>query len=274
MRGRTLVILAFTLVSCSSRFVPASTPIAPTAPLRLVVTPPVVELVTSLTTTYSRQNPGIRFDLIVESERAAAERADPGGYWFAQMLDETVQAWAAPIAQDGIALIAHSSVGVDGLTLEQMRGMYDGSITRWSAVGGADIPVIAFTREEGAALRAAVTRQVMGQARLNSSVRIAPSDAAARFAVGRTPGAIGYIPVSALDGRLHTLALEGVTPTREHIAAGLYPLRTITYIVGSAEPRADDPLGMHYRAFIGWVQSAAGQAVVARHAAPLPGFGG
>jgi hypothetical protein len=274
LRGRTLVILAFTLVSCSSRLVPASTPIAPIAPLRLVVTPPVAELVTSLTATYSRQNPGIRFDLVVESERAAAERADPGGFWFAQVLDETVQAWAAPIAQDGIAVITHSGVGVRGVTLEQVRGMYDGTIARWSALGGADIPVIVFTREEGAALRTAVTRQVMGLARLNSSARIAPSDAAMRFAVGRTPGAIGYIPVSALDARLHALALDGVSPMREYVAAGVYPLRTITYIVGAAEPQADDPLGMHYRAFIGWVQSAAGQAVVARHAAPLPGFGG
>jgi len=273
LRGRALAILAMTLVSCSTRLVPASTPLPPVPPLRLVVTPPVAELVNSLTTAYSRLNPGIHFDMILESERAAADaiQRDPGIYWFTQHLDDARDRWAAPIGQDGIALIAHPGIGVRDLTLAQVRGLYDGTITRWRMVGGADTPVIAFTREAGAGIYTAIVRQVLGTARLDSSVRIAPSDAAMRFAVERTPGAVGYLPISTLTDRLTPLRLEGVAPTRESVVAQSYPLRLITYIVGAAEPRADDPIGRHYRAFIGWMQSPEGQAIVSAHGAPLPG---
>jgi ABC-type phosphate transport system substrate-binding protein len=60
-----------------------------------------------------------------------------------------------------------------------------------------------------------------------------------------------------------TVSLNGIAPTRENIADNRYPLRLTLYIAGRAEP-VD-----HMRAFIGWVQSPAGQAIIARCCVPL-----
>lgn len=269
---RTLAIIAFALASCSSHLVPAATPTMPIPPLRLYATPSVADLVNLLATSYSQQNPGITFDVTVGGERAmlSTVQNDPFGYLITGYLDDGIDLWAAPIGQDGIGLIAHPDVGIDDLTLDQVRAIYGGEVERWSQIGGSSTPLIPFTREAGAGIQNALIRQVLGELAVDTNVRIAPSDAAMRFAIERTPGAIGYVPVSQLDGReSHALTIDGIAPTLEMVSAQQYPLRTILYIAGVREPAAADPLGQHYRAFIGWIQSPDGQALVSRRAAPL-----
>lgn len=272
MRRGALAILAFTLVSCSSRLIPASTPSPPLAPLRLVVTPPVAELVAELSSTYSLRNPGIVFDIIVEAEQAAAAamRRTPNSYWFTQSVDDLDGYWAAPVGVDAIALIAHPSTGLRSLTVAQVRGLYAGELRRWAELGGADVPVMAFTRERGASIRQALERLVLGSTEVDGGVRLVPNDAAMVFSVERTRGAVGFVPLSALANPALAVALDGVPPTRETVATMEYPLRIMTYVAGMAEPAADDPVGRHFRAFFGWVQGPEGQAIVASHGASLP----
>ncbi|MBL8132679.1 MAG: substrate-binding domain-containing protein [Anaerolineae bacterium] len=267
---RTLAVIAFTLASCSSQLVPVTTPPAPLPPLRLYVAAPAAGLVSTLTTAYSLRNTDVTFEVIAVAERAAREAlGDPNAYAITHHLDENFDGWAAPIGQDGIALIAHPSGGVQGLSLKQLRAIYSGELTQWSQIGGESLPIVVFTREDGAGVQDLLIRQVMGSARMDSNIRIAPSDAAMRFAVERTPGALGYVPISQLDGTALALTLDGATPSLDALAPQAYPLRMILYVAGAREPNADDPLGRHYRAFIGWVQSPEGQALVARHVAPL-----
>lgn len=265
-----MAVLAFALASCSSQLVPATTPPAPLPALRLYVTSPTAALVNTLTTAYSLRNPDIAFELISVAEQAATEALrDIGAFGITHQLDENFGGWAAPIGQDGIALIAHPSVGVATLSLSQIRAIYSGEAIQWSALGGAAQPIVAFTREEGAGVQEMLIRQVLGTARMDSNIRIAPSDAAMRFAVERTPGAVGYLPISQLGGEVTQLAVEGISPSLEALVAQQYPLRMIVYVAGAREPSADDPQGKHYRAFIGWAQSPEGQALVTRHIAPL-----
>lgn len=233
------------------------------------------DLVNMLTTTYSRQNPGITFDVVVSGEEAAARSVlnDHRSYLITDYLDDylsdTLALWAAPIGQDGIALIAHPDIGVADLSSEQVREIYGGELDNWSEIGGTQVAIVAFTRESGAGIQDALIHQLLGSKQVGSNVRIAPSDAAMRFAVERTTGAIGYMPISLLDDREHALSLDGVPPTLDTVYAQQYPLRTILYVAGAHEPDADDAVGQHFRAFIGWMQSPDGQALIARYAAPL-----
>jgi ABC-type phosphate transport system substrate-binding protein len=77
--------------------------------------------------------------------------------------------------------------------------------------------------------------------------------------------------MSYLDERVRALSINGVSPTAENVLNSTYPLRSFLYIVGLREPDGSQPDDIHYRAFIGWVQSAEGQAIVARRYSPLPG---
>lgn len=45
------------------------------------------------------------------------------------------------IGAEAVAVMVNPGLGVEGLSMEQLRGIYDGSITTWSEVGGPDVPV-------------------------------------------------------------------------------------------------------------------------------------
>ena len=72
-----------------------------------------------------------------------------------------------------------------------------------------------------------------------------------------------------MNESVRALTLDGAAPTLDNVYENVYPLRSIIYVTGRQEPSAEDELEQHYRAFIGWVQSPEGQALVAQHYAPL-----
>jgi phosphate transport system substrate-binding protein len=51
------------------------------------------------------------------------------------------------IAGDAIAIITHRAVGIDSLSLEQLKGIFSGSVKNWKEVGGADLPIIICGRD-------------------------------------------------------------------------------------------------------------------------------
>jgi len=78
--------------------------------------------------------------------------------------------------------------------------------------------------------------------------------------VGSEPLAVGYISTARLDGRVRPLAIEGIPPTAETLAANLYPLTRVVYVVTLGEPQGA------VRGFVEWVLSPQGQdGVVTEH---------
>ena len=264
-----MVIAAFTLVSCSSQVLPASTPTSDAAILRLYTTTATMRLANDLTLSYAQLYPSVSFDVLVSNYEGVVERAlgEEHSYFLTNHLPavETLPLWAAPVGQDAIAVIAHPQNPVSGLTLRQVRGIYRGEITRWRDVGGADDgEIIVISREAGSGTRAEFERLVMGARGISASALIAPSSAAVVTSVAREPGAIGFVSMSYLDSSVRPLAIEGTSLTAESVSGNTYPLRTTLFIAGGEEPTLED-----YRMFMGWVQSPAGQVVVARSHAPL-----
>lgn len=243
--------------------------------LRLYATTATIPLVNDLTATYSRLNPSISFEIASGNYDAMMGRLLNGEmpFFLTNHLppENSTPVVAFPVSQDGIATIVHPDNEVAGLTTTQLRDIYQGWVTNWNEVGGRDLPITVFSREDGSGTRAEFESLVMGDRRTTQVAQVVPSSAAAVTAVAREPGGIGYVSVGYLDSRVRALAVDGVLPTAENVLNNTYPLRTFLYIVGLREPDGSQPLDIHYRAFIGWVQSAAGQAVVSRRYAPLPG---
>ncbi len=262
---RTLVIVAFTLVSCSSQVVPAATPTTRSVVLRLYATTAVIPLANELTGSYSQRNPGVTFDVQSGDYDAVVGEmiAEDDAYVVSNHLPADSTLWAAPIGQDGIAVIVHPDNDVANLTTEQLRDIYQGRVANWQAVGGPDRSIDVISREDGSGTRAEFERLVMGDRRTSRSAVIAPSSAAMVTAVSRSPGAIGYVSMSYLNPGVRSVDVDGSAPTLENVAGNSYPLRSTLFIIGLEEPQND------FRAFVGWVQSPEGQAVVSREYAPL-----
>lgn len=125
------------------------------------------------------------------------------------------------VAIDGIAVCVDPANEVADLTKEQLTNIYNGTVTNWKDVGGADEPIIVIGREAGSGTRGAFEELVD----LVDGCKYAnelDSTGAVIAKVASTPGAIGYASLDALDDSVKALSLEGVEATAENIKAGNY----------------------------------------------------
>ena len=53
-----------------------------------------------------------------------------------------------PIAIDGIAIGVNPNLQISGLTINQIKEIYTGKIVNWQELGGADIPIVPYSRQE------------------------------------------------------------------------------------------------------------------------------
>lgn len=267
-RTFAIVALTTTLVSCGVRNPPATTPILTMTPPRISVTTATYPLLSDIVKAYGDHSSAYVFDLSpaniqMRLDELQNERTQ---YVITHHIPIGSSLWAAPIAQDGLAIIVHPNSPLNNLSLDQLRQIYNGKLTTIIHDGvGHDF--IVFSREEGSDIRAELERMIMGNRRITANARLAFSDDQMIRLVSQTDGAIGYVSWgflnSASDAEVGVLQINRVSPTLMTIYEHVYPLTNTIYIVGKSEPQDD------VRGLIGWIQSQAGQKAVMLHYVPL-----
>ncbi len=168
----------------------------------------------------------------------------------------------APVALDGLALIVNPANRVAGLTLLQIKALYQGATLNWSALGGPDSEPIIISREDGSGTRAAFESLVMGGERVTLNALVMPESKAVVDYVAGHPAAIGYVTAAEADARVTVLRVEDAAPTAANVKAGAYHLSRLLYLYRSpASPAA--------QSFIDFALSPAGQAIIARRHVPV-----
>jgi phosphate transport system substrate-binding protein len=161
------------------------------------------------------------------------------------------------IARDGIAVVVNAEVTVDDLTMDQVRDIFNGKITNWKEVGGADQSIIVVSREEGSGTRAAFEEMVMGKDVLITDTAILqPSNGAMRTTVSTTPHSIGYLSMGYIDDTVVAIKVNGVEPSEENAANGSFPIVRPLNLITSGEPAGA------VKAFLDFILSPDGQAIV------------
>jgi phosphate transport system substrate-binding protein len=160
------------------------------------------------------------------------------------------------LARDGIAVITNSGNSVSGLTTEQVRDIYAGTITNWNEVGGPDKAIIVISREEGSGTRDAFEELVMGDELITSDAILQSSNGAIKTAVSGTPYSIGYLSFGYIDSAVKALAIDGVAGTVENAKNGTYPIIRPLYFLTASEPTGA------VKNFIDFCLGAEGQAIV------------
>ena len=170
---------------------------------------------------------------------------------------------SVPIAQDGLAIIVHPSNPIQQLSLQEIQEIFAGNgITRWSQVGGRDMPIHMITREEGSGTREAFMNLVMHNVRISRKALTQESNGAVRELIRNDPASIGYMSLGLVMGEAKILglngilAVEGIVPNHETVSSGQYPLvRPFLFVMkGKPNPRA--------QAFIDFVISDPGQTML------------
>lgn len=237
--------------------------------------------------TSAGSNTGIKMLLAGDLDFAVSSRAlRKEEYADAQQRGFTLAQY--PVAIDGVAVVVHSSVEVSGLTLDQLRQIYTGEVTNWAEVGGADLPIQAFSRppqESGTANY--FQENVMKDQPFGSEVTYFPTTTAAIRQLRETPGAIYYssAPTVITQCQVTTVAIgkteksltlpyqraSQTLPSRclnqrnqvdvEAFKAGKYPLTRKLYVIVKRDKTPAEQAGEAYARLLLTEQ---GQEAIAR----------
>jgi len=164
------------------------------------------------------------------------------------------------IAIDGIAVIVNKDNPITNLTVEQIRDIYTGVITDWSQVsGGAKRGRIAVvSREEGSGTRGAFEELVGFQGRLLAGANESTSTGAIKAGIVQNTDAIGYISLGSVDDTIKSISVDGVAATTANVVNGSYKIARPFIVLTGNNIHAETT------AFIQWILSAEGQAIVRR----------
>lgn len=160
------------------------------------------------------------------------------------------------IAKDGIAIATHPGIPVNQLTLEEIRAIFSGEITRWSEVGGPEEMITVVAREEGSGTRAAFEDMVMDDALIDLGAILLPSNGAVRTTVSTTPNSIAFLSFGYIDSSVNALAVNGVDATVENALSGEYPVVRPLNMITNGQPSGSAAEWLEF------IMSESGQAIV------------
>ncbi len=166
------------------------------------------------------------------------------------------------IAYDGIAVIVNPNNSVENLTNEQVKGIFEGTITNWREVGGSDQEIIVVTREAGSGTRSAF-EEIIGlldeskASTIVDTALVSEGTGAVMATVASKEAAIGFISLGYMDQTVKGLDINGVKPTTDTVKAGEYKISRPLLVVTqpTIKPEAQD--------VIEFITSEKGQEIMA-----------
>ena len=204
---------------------------------------------------------------IVDGDRDIIFVAGPSEEQEAYAAKKGVELVYTPIGREAFVFFVHPDNPVDGLTLDQLRGIYAGEITCWDQLGVKALgEILAYQRDEGSGSQTALKRFVMRDTPLMPADREKTVDGMGdiidrvsayqnhRNAIGFSFRFYATALMKGFDVKL--LAVNGVAPTVENIENGSYPLASSFYAVTRSD--ADE----NTLALLDWICGEQGQALI------------
>lgn len=260
---RLFIVLAVA-VACGAPAAPAADPLAGT--YLVGGGDSTLANVRALADAFAALHPGVRFsyDTALGSDAGvnltANGRLDLGMASRELTAAEREQLTEVLVGVAGTGLAVNRDNPVKDLSAAQVRGIYAGTITNWSALGGANLTILPLIREANSPARGSLEEYVFGgKPSYGASVVEIPSGDQMRRSVIEKSAAIGLIGLhlSQAEGPdIHVLSIDGVAPTNEALRSGSYKVRRPLYVLYGLKPK--DAVAQ----FIAFIDSAAGQRII------------
>lgn len=165
------------------------------------------------------------------------------------------------VAYDALAVVVNPSNKVSNLTREQLEGIFTGKIKNWKEVGGADLPIVAYSRETSSGTYEFFKEHVLDNKNYMPSILSMPATGAIIQSVSQTKGAIGYVGLAYLNKNVKAIhvSYDGkhfVEPSFEKAKSKAYPVvRPLFFYYVKGTEKTVNP-------FIDYILSGEGQATV------------
>lgn len=112
-----------------------------------------------------------------------------------------------PIGTSSIAFITHKDTKVDSLTSDQVKGILNGEITNWSAVGGSDAPITIISEVDGGGIRSTVEKKLLNGP-IKANVKSMPNGPQVVKVVSQLPNSFGIATSGTADTSVKTLKTD------------------------------------------------------------------
>ncbi|MFI7679681.1 PstS family phosphate ABC transporter substrate-binding protein [Actinophytocola sp. NPDC049390] len=206
---------------------------------------------------------------------APARRATMAAMSDGEVGEATGDLVAQPVAVVVYTLVANDSVGIDGLTVAQVRDIYAGRYRDWARLRqGPSLPIRIVGRGQESGSRRTFEQTVLAttsEGGLTSDscetadrVPDAPvircergTEAQQIDEIASTPGAIGYVDLPSARPGLTTLSLDGERPSVSGISSG-YPFWAVEYLYTKGIP----PTGSLLATFVDHLRGPASGAAL------------
>lgn len=139
-------------------------------------------------------------EMLLDSELSFAQNGRPlqeSEYTKANSRNLTLK--QIPVAIDGIVFFVHPSLPIKGLSINQLKDIFQGKITNWQQVGGLDLPVVAISQDPK--VHITINSLLKNGEQLGEEVKIVRDYTAAMREVGNTPGSISYSSAAIARGQ-------------------------------------------------------------------------
>ncbi|MBN2542845.1 phosphate ABC transporter substrate-binding protein [bacterium] len=160
------------------------------------------------------------------------------------------------IAKDGIAIVVHPDNPVKGLTIEQVRDIYEGKINKWSELGGPTKSIVVVSRDVASGTFEVFKELILEGGKTREDAVMLASNKAVATTIAQTQDAIGYIGLGYMSDAVKALEIDGVMPTNATVASGEYKVARPLYMYTNGKPKglAKD--------FLDFLMSKEGQEIV------------
>lgn len=274
MRGITKII-SLVLVLWLGAVEAMAGEVKPTT-IRISGSPTMLALTQRLTEWYAGRYPGVAFEV----------KASGATQGFSSLIDNKVEIAQStrkaldgevselrsrrkleyveiPVATEFAVIAVNAANPVRTLSMFDLRMILSGQIKNWKQVGGKDMAIRLYGRDEKSEVRNLIEDEFMGDASVSGSLKALATNTAVMSAVAGDAAALAFCDVDLhpqggvrLVGIKASASSEAVEPTGENIRAHKYTLSRTLYFYFAGAPMPE------LQRFAAWVMSPEGQLVV------------
>ena len=141
------------------------------------------------------------------------------------------------IAKDGIAIVVHPDNPIKELSLEQLKKIYTGKISKWRDVGGESGSIVVVSRDVASGTFEVFKKVVRKGDQNRDDALMLASNKAVATTVSQTPGSIGYIGLGYLSADVKALIIDNVLPSNKTVVSGEYKLARPLFMYTNGKPK-------------------------------------
>lgn len=165
-----------------------------------------------------------------------------------------------PCAKDGITVYINKSNPLNELSIQQLAGIFSGKVNNWKQIGGKDVPIKLYGRENSSGTYVFFQEEVV-KGDYAPNCQTLPGTAAVVNAVMKDVNGIGYGGAAYAEGiKICRVKKDPGSPayeaSAENIKKGLYPISRYLYLYTRTRPTGE------IKEFIDWILTPEGQKMV------------